>query len=516
MKKHPDVQRVGLIDVGSNTIRLVIFEIYPSNRFEEIQNIKTPARLVQYVKNGKMSSDGIKVLKRIITSFLKVSEQYQLDDMIAVATAAIRNSKNSAEIIQAVQEASGLKLRILSDTEEAFYGNYAVRHTIGELDAISIDIGGGSTELTFYQNKEVIHSHSFPFGAVSLKQEFFEGKDHNDQKAAKKLSKWVSKQFKEFDWIKKIELPLVGIGGSVRNVADVYQLAHQYPIAGLHEYRMSPEQINETLDLFLNCTLDELQDLDGLSADRADTIIPATIVLKELLDVMDSEEFIISNQGLREGILIDYLNQNHQEPYDLFSLQQQQTIRLSSQYNVHSIAANQRIMIADLLLQALEKEHLLEVDSSKLQMIYYGATLYYMGHYIEDDSESQHSFYIISNTNLFGFAHKERVCLALLASYKNRSLYHQYLENFEDWFSDEEIELMMKLGSLIKFAEALNDSHVNTVTDLTLSKHKDGYLLTVTYTGEIIAEEYRAYKQKNHFERVVKDPVEIEFISLAK
>ncbi|HLR91742.1 MAG TPA: Ppx/GppA family phosphatase, partial [Atopostipes sp.] len=158
------------------------------------------------------------------------------------------------------------------------------------------------------------------------------------------------------------------------------------------------------------------------------------------------------------------------------------------------------------------KNELLTIDMEYMQLMYYGATLYNLGSYIENDSSSQHTFYVISNTNIHGFDHYDRVRLALLASYKNRSLYKQYLSNLEDWFTNDEKTLLMKLGSIIKFSEALNDVHVNTVEDMKLEKNADGgYDLTVMYSGRVVSEDYRANKQLNHFERAVGNDVKVYF-----
>ena len=165
-----------------------------------------------------------------------------------------------------------------------------------------------------------------------------------------------------------------------------------------------------------------------------------------------------------------------------------------------------------MVLNELEKNNLLSVDIEYLELMYYGATLYNLGSFIENDSSSPHTFYVVSNTNLHGFDHYDRVRLALLASYKNRSLYRQYVSNFDGWFSAEEQDLLMKLGSIIKFAEALNDSHVNTINKLSLKKNKKkGYDLFVRYSGNIVSEEFQANKQRNHLERAVGDSVNIYF-----
>lgn len=514
MKKKPGFERIALIDIGSNTVRLVIFSVDTESYYgiEELQNIKVSARLVQYVEDRKMNDKGIDVLTNLVKNYLEIIEEYDVDRLIPVATAAVRNSSNVDEIVAHVKSETDLTMRILSEEEEAFFGNYAVRYTFNIYDGISVDIGGGSTEITLFKNKEVIESHSFPFGAVSLKNQFFDGKEHSDPEAIKETKKWVKKQFKNISWLNKIELPIIGIGGSARNVAEVYQLQNAYPLAGMHGYPMKPEWIDETLNLFCSTAYDDLDSLDGLSQDRKDTIIPATIVFQQLLNVVKSDSFVLSRRGLREGLVIHHLNEEKNEPYSLMSVPQQTVIRLSTQYNIQEFSTNQRITIADMVLNELEKNDLLSVEIEYLELMYYGATLYSLGSFIENDASSQHTFYVVSNTNLHGFDHYDRVRLALLASYKNRSLYKQYLSNFEGWFSADEKELLMKLGSIIKFAEALNDSHVNTIEKLSLQKNKKkGYDLFVRYSGDIVSEEFQANKQRNHFERAVGDSVNIHF-----
>lgn len=509
-----DTQRIGLIDVGSNTVRLVIFEIDQYHTITELQNIKTPARLVQYVQEGTMTQEGVDTLVGILKSFAEIAGRYKIQKLIPVATAAVRQSKNAKGILKRVKKETEIDLSILSEEEEAFYGNYAARYTLSIQDGITIDIGGGSTELTLYKGKEVVHSHSFPFGAVSLQRDFFTDVDHNDKKAIKKARKWVTEQFEQLDWVKDANVPLVGIGGSARNIAEVYQMENDYPIAGMHGYEMDEKALKSTVDLFTELSMKKLAKLDGLSQDRKDIIIPAGIVFTELYDVMDATKFALSSRGLREGLVMEYLNKEQNEPYQLHSVQRQTVYRMAKKYDRRAISINQRITIADQLLATLQDNDVLDVDEEHLQLLHYGAALYYIGSFIEDDSKSQHTFYIISNSNLHGFNHYDRVRVALLASYKNRSLYKQYTKNLEDWFTEEEWERLMYLGSVVKFAEALNDSHVNIVRDITLEKQKkEGYTLTVTYSGDIIAEEYRANKQKNHLERVLDDSVEIVFES---
>lgn len=510
MERH----RVGIIDVGSNTVRLVIFEIDQYFIIHELQNVKVPARLVQYVQDGQMTEEGIQKLLYILDNFTKIYNHYDINRLYAIATAAVRSSANSEDIVKRVKAETDIDLRILSEGDEAYFGNYAVRHSMSYVDGVTVDIGGGSTEITLFRDKQVTHRESLPFGTVSLKAQFFEGKDHNDSKAIKQARKFIKKTLGQVKWLKDANVPVIAIGGSARNIAEVHQRQIDYPLAGTHEYTMSFEVLSDVLKLFTELSLEELADLDGLSQDRKDIIIPATLVFMEVYQIASSDRFAVSARGLREGIVMNYLNQEYNQPFDLYNVQAGNVVRTARKYQIRSIGLNQRFAIADQLLMEMEKLDLISLSNYELDLFYYAATLYFIGGYIETQSKSQHTFYVISNMNLYGFDHKDRVKIALMASYKNKSLFNQYASPFTDWFSEEELKKILAQGCLIKFSEALNDTQINLIENIDLSQKKDGsFKLDVSFRGNVISEQYRAEKERNHLERALGNSVDINFIN---
>lgn len=506
-------ERIGLVDIGSNTIRLVIFETDEYFNIHEIQNVKTPARLYLYLSEDKvMSQEGIDKLVDIMLSFKRVAAQYEIDKLMPVATAAVRQSKNKDDILQQVEDKTGIWITLLTEEQEAYYGNYAVLHTINSKDGVTIDIGGGSTEITYFEDKKLLHSTSFPFGVVTLKEMFFEGKAHNDSKAIKKATKFVQEQFKSLSWIQDIKVPVIAIGGSARNIANIHQRNIDYPIAGVHAYQMSKNDLEDTLALLKGLDWDDLSDLDGLSRDRTDIILPANLVFNTLFETVNAPTFIFSNKGLREGVIMEYLNIHHHNPFDLHAIRTQTIERTARLYKINPMVAKQRVSIADKLFTVIKKEGLPEVSEYWKTYLRAASYLYYLGSFIDNDSQSQNTFYILSNSNLPGLNHKERVILALLASFKNKSLLKQYTKEIEDWFDDEEMTLIQYLGGLIKFSEALNDSHVNVVKDISLEKiDADDYTLHIVHQGDILAEDYRTNRQKKHIERILDANLNIQF-----
>ena len=228
--------KTAIIDIGSNTIRLVLYSYKKNEGLREFGNIKTVAKLRTYLlPNGEMSEEGIQVLADTLNSFRLILADYQVTDIKAAATAAVRQAVNNEEIIRRMQEETGIKIDILTEEEEAYYGFAAVAHSMDTPSAVTIDIGGGSTEITLFINKKLQKTFSFPFGTVSLKQKFLNASTITRDELVQ-LRAEVTEKFSSLPWIKDVAFPVIGIGGSARNLAQVHQQKTNYPLSGVHEY----------------------------------------------------------------------------------------------------------------------------------------------------------------------------------------------------------------------------------------------------------------------------------------
>lgn len=510
-------QKIGILDIGSNTIRLVIYGIDENYNYSELHNVKTPARLSENLiiegDDTVMTQEGIEKLINVLNSFKEVAESFQVAELLPMATAAVRQSSNLNEIIEKVKEATDLDLHLVSEKEEASYGQYAIAHSTTVNDALTIDIGGGSCEITLYKDKELIHYQSFPFGAVSLRKQFFEGKAHNDPEAIDAVAKYVRKHFKKFDWIKKAKEDIVAIGGSARNVANVHQRAINYPMAGLHGYAMSHQDIEDTLNLFKNTDIKNMDNIDGLSRDRQDIIIPATIVFLELFDISKAKAFKLSSQGLREGIVLKYINDKYNYPLDNQLIRLRSIRRIIRDFPINTIGAQIQVDITISLYRQLSDLGIFEYSYEEQEELEFASYIYRFANFISIEADSQHTFYLVSNMSLLGFSHHKRLRLALLSSFRNRSLMQQYYEAYEGWLTDVELEELETLGGVLKFSAALNDSKTGPIKKLDLEKNQDGsYQLNIFHQGSIIAEKYRVDRHRKHFERALDGPLKIVYI----
>lgn len=504
--------KTAIIDIGSNTIRLVIYKYSNKEGLSELSNIKTAARLRSYVlPTGEMSEEGIQLLEKTLSSMKEIVDEYGVKNVIAAATAAVRQASNQKEIIKRMKKNVGIEVIVLSGEEEAYYGFLAVTHSMETPSAITIDIGGGSTEITLFKNKELQKSHSFPFGTVSLKQRFVKGSLMTVEEK-KELIQFLQKQFDSLPWIKDVELPVIGIGGSARNVAQIHQQQKDYPISGVHQYEISNNELSLLGNRLSTLNYEQLKRLDGLSSDRADTILPAIEVFKALMSTVKSDAFQFTSRGLREGIIIHNILKDNPDAFDMHHIFNENIPRIAHEFGRNKSECNYLSFLAKQLYSECCRLQFMSDVEADLQLIARASQLYSIGEYIEISAASQHTFYLIANQSIEGITHKERIKIALLASYKNKDYFQRFSRPFALWFTTEELNKLRDFGALIKFIYSLNISKRLIVTAVKLEKRDQLIHIDIHTKANVTAEKYQAEKQKKHIERVLKQEVQLNFI----
>ena len=208
------------------------------------------------------------------------------------------------------------------------------------------------------------------------------------------------------------------------------------------------------------------------------------------------------------------VRERYPDVFDKNNVRKESIHFLAREYKIEDVSSQARLKLAKSLLSQLIAIADLDISDNDQRLFEEGAYIYYLGSFIDSDSSSPHTYYIIANSMINGYTHKDRVKLALLASFKNKSLLKFYCKE-TDWFSNKEVDTIQALGGIIKFINALNISQTSFVVDVELKKKKKGdedYQLTVYYTeGEPIAEEYQANRQKKHIEKILKGNVSIIF-----
>ncbi len=503
-------EKYAIVDIGSNTMRLVIYLREKSGRLKEIENVKVVARLRNFLSDeGDLTEDGIRILIDSLLSFREVTNHHSLYDVKCVATATIRQAKNQQQILERVNNDTEFSIQILSEYEEAYFGYLAVVNTTPFQCGITIDIGGGSTEVTYFHDRKLMNYHSFPFGALSLRKQFISGEIPTESELIT-LRKFIKNQMDQLEWVKDKCLPIIGIGGSARNLVQIHQEYVAYPIAGVHQYLMSREDVFEMNQYLQSLSFPELQKVEGLSKDRADIIIPAVEVFRQLMNIVGAEHFALSRKGLRDGVFFEELTKEF--GISVFpNVIEESFYELATDYNVNLNhvfhVTNSAVMITELLNKA---GVISTTDEDKL-FLKRGAFVYNLGSYIDSESSSQHTFYLLANRTIDGLFHKDRMIVALIASYTSKSGFKRYVTPYSQWFSREELQTYRILGAILKFAYSLNATKRNIIKSIDLHTYKEGLTFSITCHHDWKPEQYQAEKQKKHLEKLLKRSIAIIF-----
>lgn len=505
------VQKHVMIDIGSNSIRLVIIGIDKYFFFKELLNFKAVARLSNYIDaNENLNERGIAVLLTVLDRFQSIiSREKNVTVIDAVATAAMRKAKNRGQVFARVKERTGLNVRLLSGLKEAYYGYYAVINSTFIENGISIDIGGGSTEVTLFQKRELVRAHSFPFGAVTLYKTYYAG---GDPQAGDKLEAYLRKTFSAFDWLVDKDLPIIGIGGTARNLARIDQVQQHYPMAGLHQYTIPRQRLNSLTRQLAEMSLEEREAMDGLSKDRSDIILPASAVINMLVKLNHGDTFMLSGEGLREGVFYEWMLRQrgvNRIPYVL-----NESIRhLRRNFNLDSNHTNYVKRLAFQILKGLGPAAWNKFSEQRTAwLLSHSADLAYIGEYINNESSSAHTFYLLSNININGISHPDRLAVALIASFKNRSKLLDFADPFAKMIGKEQLKLYEILGAILRLAHDFDRTRQHVVHEVKVQVEKKKIQLSVFYHDDAFFEEQAVQKHKKHLERALQVPIGVQFM----
>ncbi len=304
------LSRIGVIDIGSNSVRLVIYERYGASAVP-VFNEKLLAGLGRDLRRtGKLYPLGAAQALKALIRFKALAKAHGLDSLIAVATAAMRDAADGPDFIKAAKAQAGLTIRILSGEQEAQAAAYGVIHGDKRSSGIVADLGGSSLELISVHDTQVGHGKTFPVGPFAMVDGPF-----NPKKIAPVLRKALSGIKDDFSAKGKT---LYLVGGAWRNLALINNDRKRYPLQILHNYSMSPEAAMELAEWASVEAAGDLMTWPGMSSARAETLPYSALVLKTLLTALKPKRIVISPTGLREGILYQEMSAETRERVALF------------------------------------------------------------------------------------------------------------------------------------------------------------------------------------------------------
>ena len=297
------------IDIGTLTCRLLIAELAPSGTLREVRSDRRILRLGQGVDRDRMlRGDAMARVAETLKEWCTLMEGYQLDASIAVATSAVRDAGNREEFVRLIHRQTGLEIEILSGEEEARRTILGIRSGLpaGVSDVLALDIGGGSTEFILDRPGQTPMMRSVDIGVVRLCERLLRH-DPPISEEIHQAREWVRAE--TVTAVGEMTLPVgltfVGTAGTITSLAAMAQQLPTYEPARIHNYRLARTVVEELESTLLARTKSERVGLPGLEANREEVIAAGAIILRTVMETVRIPSLLVSDLGLREGVLLD-------------------------------------------------------------------------------------------------------------------------------------------------------------------------------------------------------------------
>ena len=501
--------KIGIIDLGSNSARLVIVNMFEDGYFMVEDELKESVRLGQDMdRDGFLKPQRVAETIKTLKMFKRLCESAGVEKIVAVATAAVRRAKNQRSFLDEIQASCGLKMTVLSEEMEATLIYRGVINSMDVPKGIILEIGGGCTKIVYYNRRCILHYASLAFGSVTLTDLFADDNITPEQQTAK-IEEFFTEQFKKIEWLSEVEpdVQMIGVGGSFRNLYKMNRMVRKYPLNTVHNYTFSIEDFRSVYDMMRVLDVEKRKRIRGLSPVRADILPAAMAIIKSFTDYMHIDSFQISGCGLREGIMFNQaLPMTEERP--LSDVLGYSLTSLVKYYRCNEKHVQNVVHLSIQLFKQLRVLH--KFPRVYLKVLKVAASLHDCGLRVRYYNNQLHSRYIILNSAIYGVTHKEIVLAAFVAGcHRKEELLPADWAKFKDIVSDEDLDVVRKLGVLLRIAESLDRSGMGVVTGVNCDVLGDSVIMKTEVTGDATLEIAQAMKANAEFKRTFKKNLEI-------
>ncbi|MFL7869793.1 MAG: hypothetical protein AB8I58_13250 [Anaerolineales bacterium] len=467
-------QRVAIIDLGSNTNRLVVLNTQEGYSYRLEDQVREVVRLRHGMTANGLSKEAFERGFSTLRLFKNFCDSTRVTKIFAIATSAVRDAANGPLFVQQVREEIGLELRVLTGEQEAYYDTLGALNEVSLQRGVILDIGGGSIQLSEVRKRRFQQGVSLTLGTLAL-TEHFVTHDPVTKDEYVAIQEEIERQLDTVKWLKKNEgEPLVGLGGTIRNLAQIQAENDDYPLYTLHGFVLERDSVEESVRLFRKLPVEERRDIPGLTPDRADIILPGAMTLLEVMKRMDVEEIAISQNGVREGIFLEYFWE-HLDPPILPDVRRFSVLNLARFYNYEKEHANHVRFLAECIFLQLTPLH--GYDATVFELLDAAALLHDIGRIIDYRGHHKHSQTLVENNGLPGFNPRELALIGLLTRFHRKG--NPSIDGYEMLLDKDDLTLLTRLSAILRMAETLERGRNANVNDVIATWDDDELRLTL-------------------------------------
>lgn len=469
-------ERLGAIDVGSNSIRLLVADWDPAGGLRVVDEVKDQPRLATgLAATGRLDDEAVARAMAALERMRDVAERRGVKRLAAVATSAVREADNGEAFLHRVRTELGIPLRLIDAETEArlSYNSVAHHFPLDTQRTVVADIGGGSLEVIGAVRGVLDLTLSLPFGAVRLTETHILGRK-NTRKAIVRLRAKVERRLrKAAAWKPWRGAQVVGSGGSFTNLGRISAARRGLEVSSVHGMRVTTAEVEHLLDWLAAMRPEQRRQVPGLNPQRADIILAGLAVTAELLERLDSPELIVSAFGLREGLLLEMIGGDVPERRDPTRLAREFAQRCQCDMRhveqVRALALQLFDRLAEPLGASPEERHLLET----------AAILHDVGQLMSYRKRHLYSMDLILHAERLNLSPRERQLVALIARFHRKEPPSSAEHPEFGELPGPDRQLVRRLAALLQIADGLDRGYTSVVEKVRLRLTADRLLISL-------------------------------------
>ena len=509
--------RIAAIDIGTNSIHMIVVNVRPDLSFDVIDREKDMVRLGAGGLDGRsLTTSAMAAGLQTLAKFKRLAESNKVDEIIAAATSATREAENGGDFIAEVARQTGIRIKVISGTEEARLIHLAAAYgvDVGSGTAGVIDIGGGSVEITLGTATHLTLGKSFKTGVIRLTEHFVRTDPlsaRDERRLVKHLNRTMGGYLAQiakagFDRI-------IGTSGTILSLGALALVEDDGGVPEeLRNQRVSAKSLRRVRKRLVAADIEERLKTPGLDPRRADLSVAGSVLLDTILRGLGAEDITLCDLALREGLVLDYIRRNSArirkvERYP--DVRRRSVVELGERCGYWSEHAQQVARLALSIFDQTRSVH--GLGDREREWLEFAALLHDVGVHISYDRHHRHSYYLIKNGGLRGFEPQEIEVIALVARYHRQATPKKSHEGYGD-LNGTLRGTVKVLSAIVRLAEGLDRSHAQALAGIDLFPRGDDYLARLRANGDAELELWAAHRHVAPLEQALDLPIRFEVV----
>lgn len=505
---RPDeVTSLAVIDLGSNSFRLVVFTTLPEVWWRRTDEIHEAVRIgAGLAESGRLGRKRMARALHTLDTYAHFcrARGLEAEQVRPVATSAIRDASNRQEFLDAARDQTGLEVRVLEAEEEARYGYLAAINSTSLDSGAVLDLGGGSLQLIEVEGRQARTLDSWPLGTVRMTERFLP-EEKAGAKALKALRAHLSEELAGARWLDGAG-HLVGIGGTVRNLAAAAQKAANLPSFGVQGFSLERQGLDALIEELAGRPASQRGSVPGIKPERGDVILAGAVTVAAVMDAGGLDAIEVTEAGLREGVFFEWYLDGLDPPL-LGSVREASVYNLHGHYETDPTHVEHVAHLALAMFDDLAAAGLHPGDRSERELLWAAAILHDIGMTVDYDDHHRHSRYLVLNAGLPGFSPREVSLIAQAVRYHRKG--SPSLGEFEPLCGKDDDARLARMSALLRVAEQLERSRDQSVRRVRLDVDGDRVRLKPVADDDAAVARWGAERQADVFAAAFERRLEI-------